>query len=161
MPGLTIPKTSLTENPLVGFHFAVVFFSGLTGGIVPNPVDMRFQKVSGIGVDIKTKVCNNGANSDIQYLVEKVTYQQLVLERGLVIGSPLNMELTVFLNDFKIRPGNVLVALLNDDSIPVAAWFFEKTYPVKWSISSLDATANTIMVETMELVYSCFRMMRI
>ena len=30
---------------LLGFRFGVFFFSG---GVVPNPIDVRFQKVSGL-----------------------------------------------------------------------------------------------------------------
>jgi phage tail-like protein len=65
------------------------------------------------------------------------------------------------MSSLKLIPGNVLVALLNDDSLPIAAWFFWKTFPVKWSVSDLDATANSIVIETMELAYTRFQTIRI
>ena len=41
------PSLSLTENPPVSFYFMVTF---LIGGVIPNPLDIRFQKVYGLSL---------------------------------------------------------------------------------------------------------------
>ena len=65
------------------------------------------------------------------------------------------------MSTMQFYPGNVLVALLNDEGLPAAAWLFWKAYPVKWSVSDLDADVNGVAIETMELAYTRFQVMRL
>jgi phage tail-like protein len=147
-----LPELTLTQNPPVGFYFMVTFFAG---GIVPNPLDIRFQKVSGITSTIETEsVREGGENLFVHELPTRVTYDNLILERGKVILSPLNLEFNVAMSSMSLLPSNVLVMLLNQKDIPVAGWLFQHAYPVKWSTSDLDATQNAIVIDTMELRYS-------
>lgn len=156
---LEIPEFSNTKNPPVAFHFAVVF---LAGGVVPNPLDMRFQKVSGIQSEINTMTINEGGeNLYAHRLPTRVSYNNLVLERGMVLDSPLSIEFEVAMSTLKFSPSNVLVALLDDNGDPATAWLFYKAYPVKWSMSDFDATNNSIVVETMELAYTRYQTIRI
>ncbi|NET44169.1 phage tail protein [Okeania sp. SIO2B3] len=153
------PETTLTENPPLGFHFMVNF---LVGGVVPNLLDIRFQKVSGISAEIETTDIREGGENIFRHrLPNYVTYNNLILERGMVIGSPLNVEFNVAMSTMEFAPSNVLVILLNADSIPVAGWLFQRAYPVKWSISDLDANNNAIVIDTMELAYARFQSLRI
>ena len=62
---------------------------------------------------------------------------------------------------FKFKPSNVLVTLLDNTRIPIASWLFMKAYPVKWSVSDLDATANTVVTEHMELTYQRMQTIRV
>lgn len=162
MSGLiTIPEISLTETkkPPVGFHFAVVFFAG---GTVPSSLDMRFKKVSGLMSEIETITYKEGGENLFTHrLPNRVSYNNLVLERGMVIGSPLNIEFNAAMSNLQFSPGNVLVALLDDDGLPLAGWLFWKTYPVKWSVSDLAADVNGVVIETMELAYTRFQVLRI
>jgi phage tail-like protein len=154
-----MPELTVTEQLNVGFHFAVIFF---TGGTAPNTLDMRFKKVSGLSSEIETVTYKEGGENLFTHrLPNRVSYNNLVLERGLVVGSPLNLEFNVAMSSLQLTPGNVLVSLLNDDGTPRTAWLFWKVYPVKWSVSDLDAGANSIVIETMELAYSRFQGMRV
>ena len=159
MPAFPIPELSLTENPPVGFHFLVVFF---IAGIIPNPLDIRFQKVSGLSAEIETEdVREGGENVFVHRLPKHVTYGNLSLERGMVVGSPLNVEFNVAMSTMRFAPSNVLVMLLNDKTIPIAGWLFKRAYPVKWSVSDLDANDNSVVIDTMELAYTRFQSLRI
>ena len=62
---------------------------------------------------------------------------------------------------FKFAPSNVLVTLLDNTRIPISAWLFMKAYPVKWSVSDLDATANSVVIEHMELAYQRMQVVRV
>jgi phage tail-like protein len=84
-----------------------------------------------------------------------------VLERGLVVGSPLVIEFNLAMSLFKFRPSNVLVNLIDNTRIPIASWLFLKAYPLKWSVSDLDATANTIVIEHLELAYQRMQSIRL
>ncbi len=43
MAKITPPELSFGKTPPAGYHFMVVFF---VAGILPNPLDIRFKKVS-------------------------------------------------------------------------------------------------------------------
>lgn len=150
---------SFVENPPVGFHFVVVFYFD---GFTINPLDTHFQKVSGISSEITTSTLDEGGeNLYTHRFPDKVSYGNLKLERGFVSGSPLNIEFNVAMSTLEVRPGNVLVALLDDDGLPAAAWLFWKTYPVKWSISDMDANSNTVVIESMELAYTRIQALKV
>lgn len=149
----------IVGNPPLGFRFSVLFFAG---GAFPNPVDIMFQKVSGLGSTVETSSLEEGGqNLYTHALPKKIKYENLVLQRGLLVGSPLAIEFNVAMSRFKFSPSNVLVTLLDHTRIPLAAWLFMKAYPVKWSVSDLDAEANAVVIETMELTYQRMQVMRI
>ena len=146
-------------NPPLGFRFGVVFF---IAGVVPNPIDTLFQKVSGLGSTVETTdVAEGGQNLYTQKLPEKISYENLTLERGVFVGSPLVIEFNVAMSLFKFAPSNVLVTLLDNTTIPIASWLFMNAFPVKWSVSDLDATSNDVVIETLELSYQRMQVIRI
>lgn len=154
-----IPELSLTQNPPVSFYFIVTF---LLGGIVPNPLDIRFQKVSGMTSSIETEEIREGGENLFTYhLPNRVTHDNLTLERGMVIGSLLNLEFNAAMSFMAFSPSNILVILLNQKDIPIASWLCQNAYPVKWSVSDLDANNNSIVIDTMELQYSRLQSLRI
>lgn len=150
--------SSLLAPPL-GFRFGVFFFAG---GVVPNPLDFRFRKVSGIGSTVSTTAFNEGGqNLYSQKLPERIQFNDLVLERGLSVASPLGLEFDAVMSSFKFAPSNVLVTLLSEAGIPMSSWLFMKAFPVAWSISDLDADSNAVVIETMKLSYQRMQTIRI
>jgi phage tail-like protein len=146
-------------TPIIGMRFAVLF---MTGGVVPNPLDLRFSKVSGLSMTVETEsLAEGGQNLYTQQLPRSVSHGNLVLERGMVVGSPLNIEFNASLSTFKFITSNVLVTLLSEDGLPMAAWLFMKAWPVKWSTSDLDATTPGLVIDTMELAYGRMQVLRV
>ena len=148
-----------TQLLTLSYRFAVVF---LIGGAVPNPLDIRFKRVSGLGSTINTTTVQEGGQNLYSHrLPEKVQYENLVLERGVPFISPLSLEFNAAMSTFSFAPSDVLVSLLNEASIPQASWFFMKAYPVRWNVSDLDAESNSIVIETMELAYERMQVIRL
>jgi phage tail-like protein len=148
----------LTGAPL-GFRFAVVFY---VGGVLPNPLDIRFARVSGLSATIETTtVSEGGQNLYSHRLPRRISYQNLVLERGFVIGSPLNVEFNAAMSLFKFLPSNVMVSLLDESGLPISAWLFLKAYPVKWATSDLNASDEKLVIDTLELAYTRMQALRI
>jgi phage tail-like protein len=146
-------------NPPLSFRFGVLFFAG---GVIPNPIDTLFQKVSGITSTVNTTtVTEGGQNLYSQQLPQQIRHDNLVLERGMVVGSPLVIEFNVAMSLFEFSPSNVLVTLLDNTRIPIASWLFMNAYPVKWRVSDLDAMQNSVVIETMELAYQRVQAMRL
>ncbi len=155
----SIPELTLQRELHLGFRFGVFFFAL---GVLPNPIDIRFQKVKGLGATVKTTtLAEGGQNLYTQQLPEGVTYGNLTLERGMVVGSPLSLEFNAAMSLFEFVPSNVMVTLFNEAALPVAAWLFIKAFPVKWSTSDLDATTATVLIDTLELAYSRMQTMRL
>ncbi|WP_378179173.1 phage tail protein [Aquimarina sp. SS2-1] len=163
------------KEPTLSHRFGVFF---LSGGVIPNPIDLRFQKVSGISTEVQLDTINEGGQNLHSHRVpKKINYNNLVLERGYVassldnfglpvpglgfIGSPLIAEFNTTFSFFKFNPCNVLVTLFNEEGIPIGGWLFLKAYPVKWSVSDLDAQSNTVAIDTMELAYTRFQILRV
>jgi phage tail-like protein len=134
----------------------------LAGGVVPNPLDIRFQKVSGLSAEVETEtITEGGQNLYTQKLPKGVKYNNLVLERGMVVGSPLNLEFNATMSLFKFSASNVLITLLSESKLPLAAWLFLKAYPVKWSTSDLTATDAALVIDTLELAYTRMQILRV
>ncbi len=159
IPSLPAPLSDLIGDPPLAFRFAVIF---LIGGLVPNPLDIRFQKVSGLSAKIQTQdLVEGGENRYTHRLPTRVGYGNLVLQRGFVIGSPLNIEFNVAMSDFAFLPSNVIVTLLSASGIPLSAWLFLKAYPVSWSTAELSADSEQVVIDTMELAYTRMQALRV
>ena len=153
-----IPELTLQKD-LLRFRFGVFFFAA---GVIPNPLDVRFQKVSGLKTKVTTSAhAEGGQNLYTQQLPGSVEQDHLVLERGMVVGSLLNSELDATFSLFKFAPANVMVTLFNESMIPVSAWFFMKTFPVSWATSDLDASEKSLAIDTLKLAYSRMQILRI
>ena len=153
------PTRLLVPDILLNFRFGVLF---LIGGLIPNPIDIRFQKVRGLSTQVKTMTVEEGGqNLYKQTLPTTIDHDNLILERGVVVGSPMNIEWNVTMSLFKFNPGNCLITLFNDTGIPVAAWLFLRVYPVKWSTSDLNAEEKGVLIDTFEMSYSSMQILRI
>jgi phage tail-like protein len=53
------------------------------------------------------------------------------------------------------------VSLIDNTKAPIASWLFINAYPVKWSVSDLDATNNSVVIEHMELTYQRMQSIRL
>src|SRR5437868_11370909 len=127
---------------IIGSRFAITFFAG---GVLPNPLDLRFQRVSGLSASVELNTVNEGGQNLHSYrLPKRVTYGNLVLERGFVVGSPLNVELNAAMSLFQFAPSNVLVTLLDAGAKPLSAWMFLKAYPVRWATADVDAAEDRV-----------------
>jgi phage tail-like protein len=151
MPYPTDIQHAFRAGPPLGFRFMVSF---LMAGGIPNPLDIRFNKVSGLGANTETMDINEGGqNLYIQKLPKGIRYQNLVLERGMAVGSLLVAEFNAAMSLFKYKPCNVMVSLLDETGMPISTWVFMNAFPIAWSVSPFDADANAVVIETLELAY--------
>ena len=153
----------LTPEPLpelvASFRFMVTF---LTGGAVVNPIDIRFQRVSGLASEIETvTVTEGGQNLYAHRLPRRVGHQNLVLERGFVVGSPLDIELQAAMGLLQVAPSNVMVTLHQPDGSPLAGWMVFKAFPVRWATADLDASREQVLIDTIELAYAHMNPLRV
>ena len=166
-------NVAVQVRPL-GNRFSVWFFTsiGIIPKIDPFPWDISFQKVAGIGSSISTRKFNEGGENLFAHrLPDRVEYENLVLERGLVLiptiaikgktFSPVTKLFEDAMGKMEINPCHVLVILHGLVGVPLSAWLFRNAFPVKWKISDLNASDDAIVVDHMELAFQNMWTMRI
>lgn len=140
-------------TPPVGFHFKVEIL-GLDRAVDD---DVRFTDVGGLSFEVGTEeVPEGGENRYIQRYPVRPKYPDLVLKRGLLKGSAVWDWIRDSIEALDIRPKNVDVKLLNEKHEPLMTWHLVGAWPVKWAVSDLSASSNTIVVETLQLAYQYF-----
>ena len=140
-------------TPPVGFHFKVE-----VQGLSPSEDgDTRFTDVGGLSVDIATEeVPEGGENRFVQRYPLRAKFPDLVLKRGLMKQSAIWDWVRQCIENLDIQPHNLIVTLLNEQREPLMSWRIVGAYPVKWSVSDFNASANAYVVESLQLAYQYF-----
>ena len=139
--------------PLVGFYFNVEFL-GLDHA---TDNDIRFQEVAGLSSEIGTEELKEGGENRFSHkLPMPAKYPNLTLKRGVITDTGLIQWFTDAVENFIFKPLTIKVSLLNEIGQPTLTWNFVNAYPVKWTVSSLDAKKNEVLVDTIELAYQYF-----
>lgn len=141
---------SKTWKPPVLFHFSVEFQWG------KDKASASFAEVDGLGQEL---VLEKGKDETELPVDVKVT--DITLKRAI---EPINEKITVwvkntfrFMYGAKIKPCTLLISLLDEQGEPIAQWTCERAFPVKWTVSPLNASESKIAVETITLRYKSLR----
>jgi phage tail-like protein len=138
--------------PPVGFYFKVEFQD-----LPPNDNDVRFSEVGGLSVEMATEeLAEGGENRFIQKYPVRSKYPELVLKRGLLRNSEVWEWARACIEDYQIVPKSLFIKLLNENHDPLMTWNIVGAYPTRWAVSDLNASSNTIAVETLQLFYQYF-----
>ncbi len=148
----------VSRYPPVSFRFTVDF--RIDGMLIP---DTAFQEVSGLAAELSVEtIPEGGENRFVHRVPGRAKYPNLVLKRGLVSDSRLIEWFEDSVASLQIQPAdNLTVSLLNEAGVPVLSWSFVAAWPVKWSVSNLNAQTNAIAVDTLELAYQNFTTIRV
>lgn len=137
--------------PPVGFHFKVEI-EGLSGDS-----EMRFSEVSGLSVELNTEdFAEGGENRFVQKYPTRAKYPDLVLKRGLLVGSAVQSWIHKCVDKYTVTPKTIFVKLLNEEHQPLLTWRLVGAYPTKWSAGDFNATNNTVVIETLQFYYQYF-----
>ncbi len=137
--------------PPWSFYYRVVF------GGSKEPNEARFQTVSGLSVEYDTEEFREGGeNRFVHKLPVRTKYSDLVLKRGMLVGSDTVDWFLAAFRERRFEPRMVIVILLNDKGKPLRTWNVEQAIPKKWTVSDLNANENSVVVETLELTYQYF-----
>ncbi|OWO84280.1 phage tail protein [Photorhabdus luminescens] len=121
---------------------------------IPSPLDIAFQRISGLSRELQTtQHSQGGENARNIWLAEKIQHGSLLLERGVMIVTPLTLVFDRVLRGEKAIYADVVIMLLNENSLPVASWTLSNALPVRWTTSDFDANSNAILVNSLELRY--------
>lgn len=140
-----------TYYPPWGFYYRVEFEGAR------EPDEARFQSASGLSVEYDVEEFREGGeNRFVHKLPVRTKYSDLVLKRGMLVGSETVQWFLAAFRERDFRPKTVTVTLLNDKSEPLRTWNIAHAVPKKWTVSDFNANENSVVVETLELSYRYF-----
>jgi phage tail-like protein len=135
----------MSEYPLPQFHFQVEWGGQRLG----------FSEVSGLNIEVQVIEYREGISPE--YSVVKMPgikkYSNITLKRGIV---PKDNEFFEWLNTAslnQVERRDLVISLLNENHEPVMVWKAKNAFPVKLDGPQLDATANEVAIETLELTH--------
>ncbi|MBS1656925.1 MAG: phage tail protein [Bacteroidetes bacterium] len=139
--------------PAPGFHFLVAF------ELFPQrDIDVRFQEVSGLTVNVQTEeIREGGENRFTHKLPIRTNYSDIVLKRGLFTFSGVIEWCRDAVENFNFKPTNVLISLMNDSHVPLNSWYVVNAIPIKWEVSSFNAEQSSAVIETLTLSYRYYK----
>ncbi len=144
----------LTYFPPAGFHFIVRFEN-----LGFNAFDHEFQSVEGLSSSIETEEYAIGGENRFKYVLPMRTkFSNLVLKRGLLIESDVIKWCQDAIEDYKFKPINITIILLNELHVPLMAWNVVNAYPIKWEVDSFNSMESKIVTETIELTYQYYKL---
>lgn len=145
------------QHPPAGFHFRVAFEQ-----LPQSSQDARFQEVSGLGVEMLTESLREGGENRFEHqLPVRSKPSDLVLKRGLLVGSEVYQWARNAFESFQFRPINLVVSLLNEQHQPLLSWHVVHALPKKWEVGAFNAEQNTLAVETLTLSYRYCQTIRV
>lgn len=137
--------------PPTGYSFRVRF-EGIGGD-----QDTSFQEVSGLTTSVGSQTYQEGGENRFAHRFPKpLTYGNLTMKRGLLLGSGLIQWFQDIQESFRFETHDISVYLLNDERQEIAGWNFIQAYPVKWSFDTLNATQSSIFAENLEFSYQYY-----
>jgi phage tail-like protein len=148
---MAIPLRAGGYYPPVGFHFSVEFVG------LGNDNDVRFQSVSGLTVEYDSETFKEGGENRFEHkLPIRTKYSDVSLKRGMLLNSAVIDWCLNAIQNREFLPLQINVKLLNDEHQPLRTWQLYNAWPKKWSVADLNASENTVLVETLDITYSYF-----
>lgn len=132
------------HDPYKVFRFVVEINGTQVGG---------FSEVTGLEVRTEVDEYREGGVNDYVHKIAKETrYPNLTLKRGITDATEL-WEWHQQVVGGNIERKTVSVVLLDALREEKWRWIFRDAYPVKWNGTDLNATGNTVAVESVELAH--------
>lgn len=134
--------------PLSKYHFRVDW-----GGS-----QVAFTEVSGLTMEVAVIEYREGSSPEqsVRKLPGLRKFSNIILKRGIQKADNdfFNWINTVQSNAVQRR--DMVIELLNEAHEPVAAWKVRNAWPCKYEVGALNACANEVLIETLELAHEGF-----
>jgi phage tail-like protein len=120
-------------------------------------VDMSFQEVGGLKANVQVRELTEGGENRFKHLLpERISYEKLVLKRGLATNSAVFQWCMNTIANFEFKPVTLFVKLMDEDGQPLVTWEVINAYPIGWTVGNFNAESNSVVIEEMTLAYQYF-----
>jgi phage tail-like protein len=151
MPGtpyLSDRGDTTTEDPLIGFNFALQLEGKIAG---------YFTECSGIGSEneiIEHKVVDDAGHEIVRKIPGRLKWQDITLKRGITSNLQIwEWRDQVVKGDVAGARQNISIVMMDRAYEPVAQWNFTNAWPSKVSGPSLKSDSNEFGVEELTIVH--------
>jgi len=131
-------------DPYKVFRFVVEINGTRAGG---------FSEVTGL--EVRTEVDEQregGTNNYVHKIAKETHYPNLTLKRGITDKTDLWAWHQQIVQGEIVRK-QLSVILVDAVGAEKWRWVFDEAYPVKWNGTDLNATGNTVLVESVEFAH--------
>jgi phage tail-like protein len=137
--------TSSRRDPLKNFRFHVE---------IDGVVSAGFRSVSGLAAEAEVIEYREGGDplTSVRKLPGRVRYPNVTLRRGLTTSRDL-WDWWKTVRDGGLQRRDVQITLLDDDRNEVLRWVLREAWIAKIEASDLDAQANEVALESVELAH--------
>lgn len=142
------------EYPIPRFHFQVDW-----GG-----AKISFTEVTGLVMEREKIEYRHSDSKDFNKISMPgmVKNNNITLKRGKFESDfDFNTWLEEIANERVEKRRDVVIRLLNEKHVPVAAWSAARCFPVKVTAPDLKSDANEIAVESIEVAHEGLKLMKI
>jgi phage tail-like protein len=132
------------QDPFVVFRFELKIDDFPVAG---------FSECSGLTLETEVQDYNEGGlNAFVRKFPGRTKQTNIVLKRGIVDRQVWDWLYDQTQGTVRLRSGSIIV---HDPSgqDDVMEWWFDSAFPSKWTGPDLNATQNSVAVESLELVH--------
>jgi phage tail-like protein len=149
-------------DPLLNHNFVVslidsssrfALFGFSVGESIQDVVAGGFSECSGLEMAMQPEEYKEGGrNSAVLKFPSRVTWSNLVLKKGIGLGTHLwDWHYGFVEGHGKRRDGTIM--LLDARHRPSVIWFFRRGLPIKYTGPTLNATQSNVAIEAIEIAH--------
>lgn len=136
----------------------MIFIGKLAPGhnflLLIGPLELSFSKITGIDNELSIETIREGGVNDrvITLYTPKKDYGKLTFQHGIGDFNLMNQNFTMARFGYLLQLPGTIVSFSNNKIHRI--YCFSQSAPVKWSISELDASNGSIIIDTIEMIHS-------
>jgi phage tail-like protein len=137
------------ERPYGDYNFLVDLGSGDPTAIIAGFSEVLLPQVSFDVIEYRT---GNEKESGVRKIPGRAHYSNLILKRGVIGALDLYQWVNQIQNGDVNALRNVVIQLQSEDRASVVmTWKLFRSWPVRYSFSSLEASGKEALIEVLEL----------
>jgi len=147
-------------DPVLGYNFLVSLLnssSGLAESVALSAIaDVAvggFSECSGLEMSLEIEQYNEGGrNGETLIFPTRVKWSNITLKKGIGAGTALWDWHYGFVEGKGERRDGIIV-LQNELHVPNNIWYFRRGLPVKYTGPTMNATQNSVAIESIEIAH--------
>jgi len=152
-------QTGLRLDPVLNHNFLISLIDSssnlgsLVSTVVFDVLAGGFMECSGLEMSMQPEEHKEGGNNGrVLKFPSRVTWTNLTLKKGIAASTSLWDWHYGFVEGKGKRRDGVII-LQSDLHVPNNIWSFRRGLPVKYSGPAMNATQNTVAIETIEIAH--------
>lgn len=152
----------LRSDPVLGHNFLISLLDTSSSLALAKTIAVSaitdvalggFSECSGLEMSMQPEEYKEGGrNGAVLKFPNRVAWSNIILKRGVGSGMAL-WDWHYGFVEGRGRRRDGLIVLLNDLHLPNNIWHFRRGLPVKYTAPSLNATQNSVAIESIEIAH--------